>query len=106
MAVYAPRTLYSFADLNDWLATAARMAQRSHPFQKATHHRSLLCRRAITVRPITAHFDGYVEQMMRVSSTLPGQQWIVIAIAFQQALLVGWCSVSPHGRQVRVVAAW
>src|SRR3990167_9287451 len=60
----------SFADLNGWLATRCKeLAQRSHPVQKHRTIAACFADEQPLLRPITAHFDGYVEQMMRVSST-------------------------------------
>jgi transposase len=60
----------SFADLNDWLATRCKeLAQRIHPVQKHCTIAACFADEQPLLRPITAHFDGYVEQMMRVSST-------------------------------------
>jgi hypothetical protein len=60
----------SFAALNEWLATRCReLAARKHP---ATPERSIaecFAQEQLALRRITAPFDGYVEHMMRVSST-------------------------------------
>ncbi len=60
----------SFAALNQWLATRCReLAARKHP---ATPERSIadcFAQEQLALRRITAPFDGYVEHMMRVSST-------------------------------------
>ena len=59
----------SFADLNDWLATRCReLAQRKHPTELGSIAEHF-AREQPQLRAITATFDGYVEQMMRVSST-------------------------------------
>jgi len=60
----------TFADLNDWLAIrCTELAQRSHPVQKQRSIAACFTDEQSLLRPITAHFDGYVEHMMRVSST-------------------------------------
>jgi transposase len=59
----------SFAELNDWLAIRCReLAQRSHPTQSQRTIAACFADEQQLLRPVTAHFDGYVEQMMRVSS--------------------------------------
>lgn len=59
-----------FAALNDWLATRCReLAQRKHPAQPQLSIADCFAAEQPTLRPITAVFDGYVEQMLRVSST-------------------------------------
>jgi len=65
--------LLRFADfeaLNEWLAMRCReLAQRKHP---ATPDRSIAAcfvEEQMALRKITATFDGYVEHMLRVSST-------------------------------------
>lgn len=65
--------LARFADfeaLNEWLAMRCReLAQRKHP---ATQDRSIadcFVEEQLALRRITATFDGYVEHMLRVSST-------------------------------------
>ncbi len=65
--------LARFADfeaLNEWLAIRCReLAQRKHP---ATPDRSIatcFVEEQLALRQITATFDGYVEHMLRVSST-------------------------------------
>lgn len=60
----------NLAGLNEWLAKrCTELAQRTHPTQ--TEHRIADCfmEEQSLLRPIIAHFDGYVEQMMRASST-------------------------------------
>lgn len=60
----------SFAELNDWLATRCReLALRSHPAQSQRTIAACFADEQPLLRPITARFDGYVEDMMRVSST-------------------------------------
>ena len=60
----------TFAQMNDWLAVrCTELAQRKHPTQR---HRSIaqcFADEQPLLRPITASFDGYIEQMLRVSST-------------------------------------
>lgn len=60
----------SFAELNDWLATRCReLGQRSHPTQSGQTIAACFSQELPLLRPVTAHFDGYMEQMLRVSST-------------------------------------
>jgi transposase len=60
----------SFEALNEWLATRCReLAARKHP---ATPDRSIadcFAQEQLSLRRIVAPFDGYVEHMVRVSST-------------------------------------
>jgi hypothetical protein len=60
----------SFVELNDWLATRCKeLAQRRHPTQSQRTIADCFTDEQPLLRPITARFDGYVEDMMRVSST-------------------------------------
>jgi transposase len=60
----------SFAELNDWLARRCKeLAQRKHPSQRQRTIAECFVDEQPLLRPITASFDGYVEQMLRVSST-------------------------------------
>ncbi len=60
----------SFAELNEWPATRCReLAERSHPTQSQRTIAACFADEQPLLRPVTAHFDGYVEQMLRVSST-------------------------------------
>jgi transposase len=60
----------SFVELNDWLATRCQqLAQRPHPTQSQRTIAACFADEQPHLRPITACFDGYVEDMMRVSST-------------------------------------
>lgn len=60
----------SFADLNDWLATRCReLAQRKHPTDTGQCIAECFAHEQPHLRAISATFDGYVEQMLRVSST-------------------------------------
>ena len=60
----------SFAALNDWLATRCReLAQRKHPVETGRTIAECFAQEGSSLRVIAAAFDGYVEQMMRVSST-------------------------------------
>ena len=94
----------SFADLNDWLATRCKeLAQRSHPVQSQRTVAACFADEQPLLRPITARFDGYVEQMMRVSSTclvsVDRNRYSVPAGVAGQAV-----SVRSTADQVRVVA--
>ena len=94
----------TFAGLNDWLATRCKeLAQRSHPVQTQRLISACFADEQVHLRPITADFDGYVEQMMRVSSTclvkVDRNRYSVPARSAGQAV-----SVRTTADQVRVVA--
>jgi hypothetical protein len=94
----------SFTDLNDWLATRCKeLAQRSHPTQSQRTIAACFADEQPHLRPITACFDGYVEQMMRVSSTclvrVDRNRYSVPASVAGQAV-----SVRTTADQVRIVA--
>jgi transposase len=60
----------SFVELNNWLARRCEeLAQRCHPTQSQRTIAACFADEQPLLRPITARFDGYVEDMMRVSST-------------------------------------
>ncbi len=59
-----------FEALNDWLVTRCReLAQRKHPSEPGRSIADCFAEEQLSLRLITAPFDGYVEQMLRVSST-------------------------------------
>lgn len=59
-----------FAELNAWLALRCReLAERKHPTESGRTIAECFAQEAPSLRAITAPFDGYVEQMLRVSST-------------------------------------
>lgn len=59
-----------FVALNDWLATRCReLAERKHPAEPGCTIAECFAQEGSSLRAITAAFDGYVEQMLRVSST-------------------------------------
>ena len=94
----------SFAELNEWLALrCTELAQRSHPVQSQRTIAACFTEEQPLLRPITAHFDGYVEHMMRVSSTclvrVDRNRYSVPASAAGQAV-----SVRITAEQVRIVA--
>lgn len=94
----------SFAALNDWLAIRCQeLAQRHHPTQSQRTIAECFADEQALLRPITARFDGYVEQMLRVSSTclvrVDRNRYSVPAGAAGQAV-----SVRTTADQVRVVA--
>lgn len=94
----------SFADLNHWLATRCKeLAHRSHPMQSQRTVAECFADEQQHLRPITACFDGYVEQMMRVSSTclvrVDRNRYSVPAGVAGQAV-----SVRTTADQVRIVA--
>ncbi len=60
----------SFEALNDWLATRCReLAQRKHPATPELSIAACFATEQVALRKITAPFDGYVEHMLRASST-------------------------------------
>lgn len=94
----------SFATLNDWLAIRCQeLAQRHHPTQSQRTIAQCFADEQALLRPITARFDGYVEQMLRVSSTclvrVDRNRYSVPARAAGQAV-----SVRTTADQIRVVA--
>lgn len=59
-----------FAELNAWLMIRCReLAERKHPTEPGRTIAECFAQEACSLRAITAPFDGYVEQMLRVSST-------------------------------------
>lgn len=94
----------SFADLNVWLATRCKeLAQRTHPVQSQRTIAECFADEYPLLRPVTVHLDGYVEQMMRVSSTclvrVDRNRYSVLASMAGQAV-----SVRTTADQIRVVA--
>ena len=94
----------SFAELNEWLATRCReLAQRIHPTQSQRTIAACFADEQSLLRPVTAHFNGYVEQMMRVSSTclvrVDRNRYSVPASVAGQAV-----SVRTTADQIRIVA--
>ena len=69
--LFTPRACFeSFAALNDWLATRCReLAERKHPVEPTRTIADCFLQEGPHLRVIASPFDGYVEQMMRVSST-------------------------------------
>ena len=60
----------NFEALNEWLATRCReLAARKHPVMPQRSIAACFAEERPSLRPITADFDGYVEHMLRVSST-------------------------------------
>jgi transposase len=60
----------SFDALNDWLATrCGELALRKHPATPERNIADCFAQEQSFLRPVTAAFDGYVEHMLRVSST-------------------------------------
>ena len=60
----------NFDALNEWLATRCReLAQRKHPVTPERSIAACFAEEQPSLRQITATFDGYVEHMLRVSST-------------------------------------
>ena len=70
MAITPKARFESFAALNDWLANRCReLAERKHPVEPTRTIADCFLQEGPSLRVITSPFDGYVEQMMRVSST-------------------------------------
>lgn len=60
----------SFTAMNEWLATRCReLAGRKHPAETDRTIADCFAQEGPSLRAITTPFDGYVEQMLRVSST-------------------------------------
>ena len=94
----------SFTELNNWLSTRSReLAQRNHPLQTLRTIAACFTAEQPLLRPVTAWFDGYVEHLIRVSSTclvkVDRNSYSVPASAAGQAV-----SVRTTADQVRVVA--
>jgi hypothetical protein len=99
--------LARFADfeaLNEWLATRCReLAQRKHPVTPEQSIATCFIAEQLALRRITAPFDGYVEHMLRVSSTclvvLDRNRYSVPAAFAGRAV-----SVRSTATEIRVVA--
>jgi len=94
----------SLADLNAWLAIRCReLGLRKHPTQSERTIVECFKDEQRSLHPITAPFDGYVEQMMRVSSTslvrVDRNRYSVPVCLVGQAV-----SVRTTADQIRVVA--
>jgi transposase len=60
----------SLIELNTWLSTRCQeLAQRKHPTQRSRTIAECFADEQPQLRTIAADFDGYIEQMLRVSST-------------------------------------
>jgi len=94
----------SFEALNDWLATRCReLAARKHPVTPDRSIAACFAEEQLVLRRITAPFDGYVEHMLRVSSTclvvLDRNRYSVPAAFAGRAV-----SVRSTATEVRIVA--
>jgi hypothetical protein len=94
----------SFEALNEWLATRCReLAARKHPITPEQSIAACFITEQLALRRITAAFDGYVEHMLRVSSTclvvLDRNRYSVPAAFAGRAV-----SVRSTATKVRVVA--
>ena len=69
--LFTPKARFaSFTALNDWLASRCReLAERKHPVEATRTIADCFLQEGPSLRVIASPFDGYVEQMMRVSST-------------------------------------
>jgi transposase len=69
--LFTPKARFeSFAALNDWLANRClELAERKHPVEVTRTIADYFLQEGPSLRAITSTFDGYVEQMMGVSST-------------------------------------
>jgi hypothetical protein len=94
----------SFEALNEWLATRCReLAARKRPATPEQSIAACFITEQLALRPITAPFDGYVEHMLRVSSTclvvLDRNRYSVPAAFAGRAV-----SVRSTASEIRVVA--
>ena len=94
----------SFEALNVWLATRSReLAARKHPTSPERSIQNVFTQEQLSLRPILAPFAGYVEHMVRVSSTclvvLDRNRYSVPAEYAGQAV-----SVRSTATDVRIVA--
>ena len=69
--LFTPKACFaSFTALNDWLAKRCReLAQRKHPVEATRTIADCFLQEGPSLRVITSPFDGYIEEMLRVSST-------------------------------------
>lgn len=69
--LFCPRPRFvDFAEMNAWLAQRClELAQRPHPTEKERSIAELFAEEQAKLRCINAPFDGYFEQLCRVSST-------------------------------------
>ena len=94
----------SLTTLNEWLATRCReSAARKHPMTPRRFIAACFIKKQLALRRITATFDGYLEHMLRVSSTclivLDRNRYSVPAAVAGRAI-----SVRSTAREVRIVA--
>ncbi len=68
--LFTPRPRFAnLADLNEWLSLRCReLAQRRHPVEERAIA-EVFAEEQVQLRAVPALFDGYVEEMLRVSST-------------------------------------
>ncbi|TSJ85910.1 IS21 family transposase [Chitinimonas sp. BJB300] len=94
----------SFDTLNAWLETRCReLAQRKHPTMPACTIAEGFAQEQSSLRAITAPFDGYVEHMLRASSTclvLLDRNRYSVPASFAGRVV----SVRSTATQVRIVA--
>jgi hypothetical protein len=93
-----------FETLNAWLVTRCReLAARKHPVTPEQSIAACFLQEQLALRPITAPFDGYVEYMLRVSSTclvvLDRNRYSVPAAFAGRAV-----SVRSTATEIRIVA--
>ncbi len=69
--LFTPRLRFAdFTELNAWLAIRCHeLAGRRHPVERNRTIAECFAEEQPLLRPVTAAFDGYVEQTLRVSST-------------------------------------
>jgi transposase len=69
--LFTPRPRFAgFAELNDWLAQRCQeLSARKHPTASGQTIAEVFVLEQPMLRQIAASFDGYIEQMLRVSST-------------------------------------
>jgi len=103
--LFTPLTRFvSFEALNEWLAMRCReLAARKHPVTPERSIQDCFAQEQLSLRPSHASFDGYVEHMVRVSSTclvvLDRNRYSVPAEYAGQAV-----SVRSTADRVRIVA--
>ncbi|HTS67378.1 MAG TPA: hypothetical protein VMO17_00220, partial [Terriglobia bacterium] len=69
--LFTPRLRFAdFTEMNGWLARRCReLAGRRHPAEAGRTVAECFAEEQPLLRPVTAVFDGHVEQVLRVSST-------------------------------------
>lgn len=103
--LFTPRVrVETFDELNAWLSKRCiELAQRAHPVQTQRSIADCFKEEQALLRPVGTPFDGYVEHLLRVSSTclvnVDANRYSVPAKAAGQAV-----SVRVTADQIRIVA--